>query len=230
MKTTNTSSHVLPLALGLAILAAGCKGEEKTKPAPRAAPPPSPAAESPRAVAPEKPAKRDRTGGKVVKSVVTPQGKLQIVRYGSGDSAEFAVLLGDRTLVEPEARPIQVAATKSAKGKANLVLLRFPSKDKACPAHFRVADLGRGGEPRVSDEFGNCGARPRASASGGGWKLAFARSGKSAARTWIYSKGELRESGKKAGSKASASKASASKPPPPDAPPSRKVPEYTGPQ
>jgi hypothetical protein len=226
VKPTNISLYVLPLALALAMLAAGCKGEEKPKPATPAAraPPPGPTAERPQAVAPEKPAKKERTGGKVVKSVVTPQGKLQIVRYGSGASAEFAALLGDRTLVEPEARPIQVAATKSAKGRANLVLLRFPSKDKSCPAHFRVADLSRGNEPRVSDEFGNCSARPRASASGGGWKLAFARSGKSAARTWIYSNGELREAGKKAGSKASA-KASASK-----VPPSTKVPEYTGPQ
>lgn len=199
MKPTAISSMTLPVALGLAILAAGCKGEEKAKPAPPPPPPPSRPVERPQAVAPEKPARKERIGGKVVKSVATAQGKLQVVRYGSGASAEFAVLLGDRTLVDPEERPIEVAASQTAKGKAKLVLLRFPRKDKACPARFRVADLTRGKDPKVSDEFGNCSARPRASATSGGWKLAFPKAGSAKARTWTYADGELREAGQKAG-------------------------------
>jgi hypothetical protein len=191
------SSRTLPVALGLAILAAGCKGEEKAKPAPPPPPPPSIPVERPQAVAPEKPARKERTGGKVVKSVATGQGKLQIVRYGRGASAEFAVLLGDRTLVDPEERPIEVAASQTAKGKAKLVLLRFPRKDKDCPARFRVADVTRGKDPTVSEEFGNCSARPRASATSGGWKLAFPKAGSAKARTWTYANGELREAGQK---------------------------------
>ncbi len=199
MKPIAISSLVLPVALGLAILAAGCKGEEKAKPPPPPPPPPSRPVERPPAVAPEKPARKERAGGKVVKSVATAQGKLHIVRYGSGASAEFAVLLGDRTLVDPEERPIAVAASQAAKGKANLVLLKFPRKDKDCPARFRVADLTRGKDPRVSDEFGNCSARPRASASSAGWKLAFPKAGRAKAKTWLYSNGELREAGQKTG-------------------------------
>jgi hypothetical protein len=198
VKPTAISSLTLPVALGLAVLAAGCKGEEKAKPAPPP-PPPSRPVERPQAVAPEKPPRKERTGGKVVKSVATALGKLQIVRYGSGASAEFAVLLGDRTLVDPEERPIDVAASQSAKGKAKLVLLRFPRKDKDCPARFRVADLTRGKDPKVSDEFGNCSGRPRASAASGGWKLAFPKAGSAKARTWTYANGELREAGQKAG-------------------------------
>ncbi len=200
MKPIAISSLTLPVALGLAILAAGCKGEEKAKPAPPPPPPPpSYPVERPQAVAPEKPARKERIGGKVVKSVATAHGKLQIVRYGSGASAEFAVLLGDRTLVDPEERPINVAASQTAKGKAKLVLLRFPRKDKDCPARFRVADLTRGKDPKVSDEFGNCSGRPRASATSGGWKLAFPKAGSAKARTWTYANGELREAGQKAG-------------------------------
>jgi hypothetical protein len=178
VKPTAISSLTLPVALGLAVLAAGCKGEEKAKPAPPP-PPPSRPVERPQAVAPEKPPRKERTGGKVVKSVATAHGKLQIVRYGSGASAE--------------------SASQSAKGKAKLVLLRFPRKDKDCPARFRVADLTRGKDPKVSDEFGNCSGRPRASAASGGWKLAFPKAGSAKARTWTYANGELREAGQKAG-------------------------------
>lgn len=195
MKTTAIASLVLPAALGLAILAAGCKGEEKAKPAP---PPPPPRAERPQA-APEKPApppKKVRTGGKVVKSVATAQGKLEVVRYGKGSNAEFAVVLGDRTLVDPEERPVEVAGSQP-KNKANLVLLRFPSKDKACPARFRVADLTRGQDPKVSDEFGNCSAKPKVTVASGGWKLAFPKAGSNKAQTWTYAKGDLREAGQK---------------------------------
>lgn len=201
MKPTAITSLILPVTFGLAILVAGCKGEEKAKPAPPPPPPPSYPAERPQAAVPEKPPpppRKERTGGKVVKSVATAQGKLQIVRYGSGASAEYAVLLGGRTLVDPEERPIAVAASQTAKGKAKLVLLKFPRKDKDCPARFRVADLTRGKDPRVSEEFGNCSARPRATATSGGWKLAFPKAGTAKARTWTWANGELREAGQKA--------------------------------
>ncbi len=230
MKAGKFTLHVLPLALGLAMLAAGCKGQEKAKPAPapaRPAPPAAaPAAPAPRAEAPPPaaPPPRARTGGKVVKSVTTAQGKLHIVRYGKGRSAEFAAVLGDRSLVEPEARPIEVAAKRPAKGKATLVLLRFPRADKGCPARFRVADLARG-DPRVSDEFGNCSAHPRASGSAGGWKLAFPRSKGASPKTWIYANGELREMATKGSSKKGSSKTASGQ-----VPPGYKVPEYTGPQ
>lgn len=214
MKHTALTSLALPVALGLAIMAAGCKGEEKAKPAPPPPPPPRPV-ERPQAVAPEPPPppppKKERPAGKVVKSVSTAQGKLQIVRYGSGARAEYWVALGERTLVDPDERPIEVAASQSSKGKARLVLLRFPRKDKSCPARFRVADLTRGKDPKVSDEFGNCSARPKASASKAGWKLAFPKAGSAKAATWTYANGELREPGQKASKPAS----------PPD---------YTGPQ
>lgn len=226
MKPVNLISHVLPLALGLAILAAGCKGGEKAKPAPSrpaappAAAPPAPAPPPPAAPPAAAPPARARTGGKVVKTVTTAQGKLHIVRYGKGRSAEFAAVLGDRSLVEPEARPIGVAAKRPARGQASLVLLRFSRPDKGCPARFRVADLTRGSDPRVSDEFGNCSAHPRASGSSGGWKIAFPRSKGAAAKSWIYANGELREGGRKG-----ASRASSGVPPP-----ANKAPEYTGPQ
>lgn len=230
MKAGKFGLHVLPLALGLAMLAAGCKGEEKAKPAAPARPAPpaaAPAAPAPRAEAPPAaaPSARERTGGKVVKSVATAQGTLRIVRYGKGRSAEFAAVLGDRTLVEPEVRPIEVAAKRPAKGKASLVLLRFPRGDKGCPARFRVADLTRGSDPRVSDEFGNCSAHPRASGSAGGWKLAFPRSKGAAAKNWIYANGELREVAKKGSSKKGSSKTASGQ-----APSGYKAPEYTGPQ
>lgn len=197
MKPNPISSLVLPVALGLAIVAAGCKGEEK-KPAPP--PPPPRPVERPQAVAPEPPPpppppKKERTGGKVVKSVTTAQGKLTVVKYGKGANTEHGVMIGKTTLVEPEFRPVEVTAS-TPKGKANLVLLRFPSKDRSCPARFRVADLTRGRDPKVSDEFGNCSARPKVSAAkGGGWKLAFPKAGSAKARTWTYASGELREAG-----------------------------------
>lgn len=199
MRYTALTSLALPVVLGLAIMAAGCKGEEKAKPPP---PPPRPV-ERPQAVAPEPPPpppppRKERPAGKAVKSVRTAQGKLQILRHGSGARAEYSVVLGERVLVEPDERPIQVAASQSSKGKARLVLLRFPSKDKSCPARFRVADLTRGKDPRVSDEFGNCSARPKASTSKAGWKLAFPKAGSAKAATWTYANGELREAGKKA--------------------------------
>jgi hypothetical protein len=195
MKPTAIPSLVLPLALALAVVA-GCKGEKKPSPPP---PPPSRPVERPKAVAPEPapaPPRKERTGGKVVKSVTTTQGKLTVVRYGKGGSAEYALMLGSRTLVEPEQRPIEVAGSRP-KGKANLVLLRFPRKAKDCPARFRVADLAKGKDPRVSDEFGNCSARPKVSAASGGWKLAFPKAGSFKAKTWTYSNGELREAGQK---------------------------------
>ena len=227
MKPGKFTFYVLPLALGLAMLAAGCKGQEKAKPAAPARPAPpaaAPAAPAPRAEAPPAaaPLARARTGGKVVKSVATAQGTLRIVRYGKGRSAEFAAVLGDRTLVEPEVRPIEVAARRPAKGKASLVLLRFPRGDKGCPARFRVADLTRGSDPRVSDEFGNCSAHPRASGSAGGWKLAFPKSKGAAPKNWIYANGELREVAKKGSPKGSSKTASR------QAPPGYKAPEYTG--
>jgi len=197
VKPIAISSLTLPVALGLAILAAGCKGEEKAKPAPPPPPPPSRPVERPQFAAPEKPPRKERAGGKVVKTVTTAQGKLHVVKYGSGSSTEFAVTLGDRTLIEPEERPIEVATSQPARGQASLVLLRFPRKDKDCPARFRVADLTRGRDPKVSDEFGNCSARPKASAASGGWKLAFPRAGSSKAKTWVYANGELREPGQK---------------------------------
>lgn len=195
MKPNAISSLVLPVALGLSILAAGCKGEEKAKPPP---PPPPRPVERPQAVAPEPPPppppRKERAPGKVVKSVTTAQGKLNIVKYGKGGATEYGVTLGDRTLVEPDQRPVEVAAAQP-KAKANLVLLRFPRKDKQCPARFRVADLTRGRDPRVSEEFGNCSARPRVSSSKGGWKLAFPKAGSAKAKTWTYAGGELREPG-----------------------------------
>ncbi len=194
MKPTAISSLVLSAALGLAL--AGCKGEEK-KPAPPP-PPPSRPVEKPKAAVEPAPAppRKERTGGKVVKSVTTAQGKLNVVRYGKGSSAEYALLLGSRTLVEPEQRPIEVAASKP-KGKASLVLLRFPRKAKDCPARFRVADLAKGKDPKVSDEFGNCSAKPKVSAASNGWKVAFPKAGSFKAKTWTYSNGELREAGGK---------------------------------
>ncbi|HEU4385010.1 MAG TPA: hypothetical protein VFR85_16120 [Anaeromyxobacteraceae bacterium] len=202
MKHTALKSLVMPVVLGLAILAAGCKGEEKAKPAAPPPPPPRPverppvAAPEPAPPPPAPPPRKERTGGKVVKTVATAQGKLNVVRYGKGSNAEYALMLGTRTLVDPEMRPIQVAAT-NPRSKPSLVLLRFPSKDKHCPAHFRVADVTRGKDPKVSEEFGNCSAKPKVSAASGGWKLAFPKAGSAKPRTWTYSKGELREAGQK---------------------------------
>lgn len=198
MRHTALTSLVLPAVLGLAMVVAGCKGEEKAKPAPP--PPPPRPVEKPQAVAPEPPPpppRKERPAGKVVKSVSTAQGKLKIVRHGTGPLAEYSVVLGDRTLVDPAERPIEVAGSQSSKGKARLVLLRFRHRDKACPALFRVADLTRGKDPKVSDEFGNCSARPKASATKAGWKLAFPRAGSAKAATWTYANGALREPGGK---------------------------------
>jgi hypothetical protein len=200
VKHTAISSLALSVALGLAIMAAGCKGEEKAKPAPP--PPPPRPVERPQVIAPEPPPppapppKKERTGGKVVKSVTTAQGKLTVVRYGKGSNAEYGVMLGKSTLLEPDFRPVEVTAAHPKK-KASLVLLRFPSKDKACPAHFRVADVTHGKDAKVSDEFGNCSAKPKVSAASGGWKLAFPKAGGAKAKTWTYANGELREAGQK---------------------------------
>ena len=78
MKPTMFSSRTLPMALGLAILAAGCKGEEKAKPAPPPPPPPptSIPVERPQVVAPEKAARKERIGGNFHSSPIYAGGNI----------------------------------------------------------------------------------------------------------------------------------------------------------
>jgi hypothetical protein len=162
---------------------AGCKGEEKEKPA-RAPSSRSQANATPRAPAAEK------TGDKVLKKVATAQGTLTVLRRGTGAAAEYSVKLGDRELVEPRYGAIEVAAVH---GKpARLVLLRLAGTTKACPALFRVVESPKGRKPQVSDEFGNCSSKPSTTAVGGGWKVSFPRFGNASAKSWTYADGEVR--------------------------------------
>lgn len=187
------------LVMGAAALAAGCRGEEKGKaPAPAAAPRPK---EKPREAAAEKPRPKaeakakareeDKDREKVVKRVSTVQGPLRIMKRG--DPPEYWVMLGDQRLVKPKERIIEVASVKSAKGPTKLVLLRFPSKDKDCPALFRVVEVTKGKDARTTDEFGNCSPKARARLVSAGWKVSFPKTRKEPAKTWVYSDGDLRE-------------------------------------
>ena len=191
------SIRSLLVVLGLAALAAGCRGEEKGKaPAPAAAPRPK---EKPREAAAPKPRPRaeakareeGRDKERVVKKVATAQGPLRILR--SGEPPEYWVMLGEERLVKPKERVIEVASVHTSKAQTKFVLLRFPSKDKDCPALFRVVEVPKGKDPRTSDEFGNCSARPRARAVAAGWRVTFPKTRKEPAKTWVYADGDVRE-------------------------------------
>ncbi len=195
------------LVLGLTALVAGCRDQEKGK---AAAPPPArhhkekpreAAAQKPRPTVEAKAHEKDKDKDKVVKRVATAQGPLQIVRHG--EPAEYSVVLGDRTLVKPKERVIEVASVRSAKGHTKLVLLRFPSKDKECPALFRVVEVSKGKDPRTSDEFGNCSPKARASTVAAGWRVSFPKTKAAPAKAWVYADGDVREvEAKKASNKA----------------------------
>ncbi len=199
------SIRVALVVLALTALAAGCRGQEKGK---ASVPPPARhEKERPREAAAERPhpkaeAKaRDKTVDKVVKRVATAQGPLQIVRHG--EPPEYSVVLGDRTLVKPSERTIEVASVRSAKAHTKLVLLRFPSKEKDCPALFRVVEVSKGKDPRTSDEFGNCSPKARASTVAAGWRVSFPKTKAAPAKAWVYADGDLREAeAKKASRKA----------------------------
>lgn len=204
---TTFGSSLRTAAAAMAILMAGCRGEEKAKPAPVAAPPRAKPPEAPPAP-PRAPPPAEKAAGKVVKQVATAQGTLKVLRHGTGKAAEYSVALGERELVSPRLGPIEVAAVRAT--PARLVLLRLRGTVKACPALFRVVEASQGNEPRVSDEFGNCNPRPKVAAVTGGWKISFLRSGKATAKAWVYAGGEvLQLEAKKKGSKAQPKKAEA---------------------
>lgn len=207
--TPVASSLRTAAALALAILMAGCRGEEKGKPAP-AAPPQAKPPEAP-PPPPMPPPPPEKAAGKVVKQVATAQGTLKVLRQGTGAAAEYSAVLGERELVRPRLGSIELAAVKAR--PARLVLLRLRGTVKACPALFRVVETPKGNEAIVSDEFGNCNARPKAVAAAGGWKISFPRSGKTPAKTWIYAGGEVRPlEAKKKSAKAHPAKAGSGSP------------------
>jgi hypothetical protein len=186
------------VVLGVVALAAGCRGEEKGKaPAPAAAPRPKEkpreaAAQKARPKAEAKARAEDKDKERVVKKVATARGPLLILRRG--EPPEYWVMLGEERLVKPKERVIEVASVHTSKAKTKFVLLRFPSKDKDCPALFRVVEVPKGKDPlRTSDEFGNCNPRPRAHAVAAGWKVTFPKTKKEPAKTWVYADGDVRE-------------------------------------
>lgn len=200
------SIRSLLVVLGVAALAAGCRSEEKGKaPAPAAAAPrpkekPREAAAEkarPKAEAKAKAREEDKDKEKEVKRVTTAQGPLRILRRG--EPPEYWVMLGEERLVKPKERVIEVASIHTSKAKTKFVLLRFPSKDKDCPALFRVVEVPKGKDPRTSDEFGNCHPKPRARAAAAGWKVSFPKTKKEPAKTWVYSDGDVREAEAKKG-------------------------------
>ena len=204
MKRTAWSTAAV--VLGLSMLVPACRGEEKGKPAraPAARPQAKPAEAPP--PPPQAPQPAEKAAGKVVKQVATGQGQLKVLRHGTGAAAEYSVVLGERELVEPRLGSIDVAAVRSK--PARLVLLRLRGTVKACPALFRVVEAPKGKDLKVSDEFGNCSPRPRASSVASGWKISFPRYGKAAAKAWMYAGGEVQPiEPKKASTRAARSKA-----------------------
>lgn len=192
------SIRSLLVVLGVAALVAGCRGEEKGKaPAPAAAQRPKEKAREATAQKPHPKAEaRAREEGKdkerLVKKVTTARGPLRIMR--SGEPPEYWVMLGDERLVKPKERVIEVASVHTSKARTKFVLLRFPSKDKDCPALFRVVEVpAKGKDVRTSDEFGNCSPRARAKAVSAGWRVSFPKTRKEAAKTWVYADGDVRE-------------------------------------
>lgn len=188
------SRSIRPALAVLAIVAlSGCRGEEKGKgPAP-AAPAKKEgqaAAQKPRSTVEAKAREESKDKEKVVKRVATAQGPLKILRRG--DPPEYWVMLGDQRLVKPKERPIEVASVWSTK-HFKLVLLRFPSKDKDCPALFRVIEVSKKKDPKTSDEFGNCSPKARTRTGSAGWKVSFPKTKTAAAKTWVYSDGDVRE-------------------------------------
>jgi len=197
MMLASRSIRAVLVVLGVAALAVGCHGEEKGKgkaPAPAAHPKEKSReapAQKPRPKAEAKARAEDKDKERVVKKVTTAQGPLRILR--KGEPPEYWVMLGDERLVKPKERVIEVASVHTSKAKTKFVLLRFPSKDKDCPALFRVVEVPKGKDPRTSDEFGNCSARPRARAVAAGWRVTFPKTRKEPAKTWVYADGDVRE-------------------------------------
>ncbi len=184
------------LAVGAAALVAGCHGQEKEKgktSAPAAARPKEKAreAQKPHAEAKAKAREEARDKERVVKKVATARGPLLVLRQG--EPPEYWVALGDERLVKPKERRIEVASVHTSKARTKFVLLRFPSKDRDCPALFRVVEVPKKGDPRTSDEFGNCSPRARARAVSAGWKVSFPKTRKEPAKTWVYTDGDVRE-------------------------------------
>jgi hypothetical protein len=174
------------VVLGLSLTIGGCKGEEKQKPRPAASRPQAKRAEPARAPA----RTAEPSGPKVVKQVATAGGKLEILRRGSGATAQYSVRLGDRELVDERYGAIEVAAVH---GKpTRLVLLRLIGTTKACPALFRVVEAPKDKRPKVSDEFGNCSPKPATASASAGWRVSFPKYGKASARTWTYADGDVR--------------------------------------
>lgn len=171
--------------LAMSTFLGACKGEER-KPVRSS----SSGTQARKAEPARQPARAAQPAGpKVVKTIATAAGRLEILRKGTGPTAEWSVRLGDREVVDERYGAIEVAAVH---GKpTRLVLLRLAGTTKACAALFRVVEARRDQKPKVSDEFGNCSPKPGTAAVSAGWRVSFPRYGKADPRSWTYADGEV---------------------------------------
>ncbi|HSN90338.1 MAG TPA: hypothetical protein VLS93_03845 [Anaeromyxobacteraceae bacterium] len=187
MKRTAWSTAAI--VLGVSMVLAACKGEEKKAPARTAAS--RTEARKPEARSEEPARAAEPSGPKVVKQLGTAGGRLEILRHGGGQTAKYSARIGDRELVDERHGAIEVAAVH---GKpTRLVLLRLAGTNKACPALFRVVEAVKDKKPKVSDEFGNCNPKPGTAAVKAGWRVSFPKYGKAAAKSWTYADGDVEQ-------------------------------------
>ena len=125
----------------------------------------------------------------VLEHVATVRGLLEIRMKHEAPEYRFRVALDGKTLFDSGVNLLSIAATVPTDEAAQLVLVEDSGGGSACPAMFRVVDLGKRGTPVVTKEFGNCDSSVTVSGDAKRWVI---RVGAGPGQEWVFMEGRLR--------------------------------------
>lgn len=133
------------------------------------------------------------TGETVWHEVRTHRGTVEIVRDETPAGTVFRVRHEGKPILDAtEYDSVAFHLTYPEPPAARLVLLSLITGRNNCPNLYALIEMPERGEPRLTQEFGNCSPFATVRWLGHGLRIDIPRIGRAAAQSWVYAAGKLR--------------------------------------